>query len=218
MVKAILFDLDDTLYDEKTYVVSGFWAVAEELEVELQTPQGQLAEEMLAILEDDGRGRVFDVLLKRYGAYSKKRVKELVGVYRAHQPDITLFPDVFRVLGELQESNYLLGLVTNGLCVMQKRKVEALGIKPYMDAVVYPDKLGSDLWKPHPAGFWECLERLGVSSEHAMYVGNDPEKDLEPSRKIGMIPVQMCRSELGTSKSKEADTHVTDMDELARIL
>ena len=157
MVKAILFDLDDTLYDEKTYVVSGLWAVAEELEVELQTPQDQLAEEMLAILEDDGRGRVFDVLLKRYGAYSKKRVKELVGVYRAHQPDITLFPDVSRVLGELRERNYLLGLVTNGLCVMQKRKVGALRIKPYMDAVVYPDKLGSDLWKPHPAGFRKCL-------------------------------------------------------------
>jgi len=157
-------------------------------------------------------------LLNRHGAYSKKRVNELVEVYRTHQPDITLFPDVSRVLGELRERNYLLGLVTNGLCVMQKRKVGALRIKPYMDALVYPDQLGSDLWKPHPAGFRKCLEELGVSPESAMYLGNDPEKDLRPTRKIGMIPVQMCRPELGTSKSEEADTHVADMDELAGLL
>ena len=47
MVKAILFDLDDTLYGEKTYVASGFRAVARDLESEIGIPCDRLAKEMM---------------------------------------------------------------------------------------------------------------------------------------------------------------------------
>lgn len=218
MVKAILFDLDDTLYDEKTYVASGFRAVARDLEGELGTPRDRLVEEMMPILEADGRGRVFDLVLQRHGTHRKERVLELVELYRYHQPDIQPYPDVLPVLEELQRSGYLLGLITNGFHVMQKKKVNALGVAQHMDTLVYPDELGSDRWKPHPAGFLKGLDDLDVSSENAMYIGNDAEKDVEPARELGMISVQMCRPRLDTERSSKADSFVEDIEGVKNIL
>ncbi|WP_251929717.1 HAD family hydrolase [Salinibacter ruber] len=218
MVKAILFDLDDTLYDEKTYVASGFRSVARDLESEIGMPSDRLFGEMMSILEADGRGRVFDLVLQRHGSYCKDRVLELVDLYRHHQPDIEPYPDVLPVLEELQRNGYLLGLITNGFHVMQKKKVDALGVARHMDTLVYPDELGSNRWKPHPAGFLKGLDELAVSPEKAMYVGNDAEKDVEPAREAGMISVQMCRPGLNTVKSSKADLFVESTEEINAIL
>ncbi len=214
MVKAILFDLDDTLYDEKTYVASGFRSVARDLESELGVPRDRLVEEMMSILEADGRGRVFDLVLQRHGSYCKDRVLELVDLYRHHNPDIEPYPDVLPVLEELQRNGYPLGLITNGFHVMQKKKVSALGVAQHMDTLVYPDELGSDRWKPHPAGFLKGLDDLDVSSENAMYIGNDAEKDVVPARKLGMIPVQMCRPKLNIEKSDKAEFWIESTKEM----
>lgn len=217
-MKAILFDLDDTLYDEKTYVASGFRAVARDLESEIGMSWNRLAEEMMSILEAEGRGRVFDLVLQRHATHCKERVLELVELYRHHQPNIQPYPDVLPVLEGLQRNGYLLGLITNGFHVMQKRKVDALGVAQHMDTLVYPDELGSDRWKPHPAGFLKGLDELAVSPERAMYIGNDPEKDVEPAREVGMIPVQMCRPGLDTKKSSDSDFFVDNTEEVNNIL
>jgi putative hydrolase of the HAD superfamily len=218
MVKAILFDLDDTLYNEKTYVVSGFRAVARDLESEIGMPCDRLVEEMMSILEADGRGRVFDLVLQRHGTHRKERIMELVELYRYHQPDIQPYPDVLPVLEELQRSGYLLGLITNGFHVMQKKKVSALGVAQHMDTLVYPDELGSDRWKPHPAGFLQGIDEIDVSPENTIYIGNDPVKDVEASREVGMTPVQICRPKLNVKKCQKAKYHIKSTIEVKKVL
>lgn len=94
MISALLIDLDDTLYDERTYVLSGFSAVAQELaRRHPRLDAAALAAGMEAELDTHGRGRIFDVVLQAAGLpASPALIGELVGVYRDHRPAISLWP------------------------------------------------------------------------------------------------------------------------------
>ena len=63
----IVFDLDDTLYEEITYVRSGFKAVANYLyqTYKIETPD-KIFRDFIQALEQQGRGRVFDCFLGKY--------------------------------------------------------------------------------------------------------------------------------------------------------
>jgi putative hydrolase of the HAD superfamily len=75
-MKVYVFDLDDTLYEERTYVVSGFRAVAGFLSDRFGVDFHESLEWMLAELEKAGRGRIFNRLLVERGLYSARLVRE----------------------------------------------------------------------------------------------------------------------------------------------
>src|SRR5438270_726613 len=86
----LIFDLDDTLYEELTYVSSGFRAVARWLETQFQWDQESSYQCMWEILERQGRGKSFDRVLQRNGKLTAALVRACVSVYRHHQPNIQL--------------------------------------------------------------------------------------------------------------------------------
>lgn len=210
-MKAILFDLDDTLYDELTYVISGFGAVAETLARDHGLPPGKAIHTMLDLLMNNGRGRIFDDMLVGINLYSENYVQKLIEVYRTHEPVIALWPDVEPVLGQLRQHGLCLGIVTDGLLSMQREKVRALKIKRLVDNIIYTCELGSAFWKPHPAAFTLALSRLGVEPEEALYIGNDPMKDFAGPRLIGMLTAQVLRSGKGYDFSNETDFYISDL-------
>jgi putative hydrolase of the HAD superfamily len=194
----VIFDLDDTLYPEQTYVQSGFGAVARDLEQVLGEPADGLLGEMLSLLETDGRGRIFDLVLERRGRHDLQLVAHLVAAYRHHLPDIRLdqaVPEVFRCLRGM---GLKLGVLTDGLHLMQCNKLKALGVPELVDVAICTDELGGAVcWKPSPVGFQELLRRLRVRADEAMFVGNDPTKDIEGARAVGMRAALLAP--LGTS-------------------
>jgi len=217
-IKAVLFDLDDTLYDERTFVISGFRAVVAYVADRFPVDEQGIFLTMMEVLSTEGRGKVFDKALDRYGLYSPALVEELVGVYRSHQPQITLYPDVIPVLATLKEYGVKLGIVTDGLHSVQKRKIEALGLEGLVDVIVYTDELGPNHWKPDPTGFLHALERLAVQPTEAAYVGNDPSKDFAGPKAIGMLPVHLKRNDnLIEETDCEAEVHITELAELLQL-
>jgi putative hydrolase of the HAD superfamily len=191
-LRAVAFDLDDTLYPEHSYVRSGFKAVARTLEHLLGEPRDSLLEEMLALLEINGRGRIFDLILERRGRHDVQVVKDLVRSYRHHLPDIYLDPVVPGLLVHLRSRGLKLGLLTDGLRVMQRNKLNALGVVEFVDVVICTDELGGkDCWKPSPVGFQKLVECLGVGADEVLFVGNDPIKDIEGARAVGMRAAQL---------------------------
>ena len=65
----------------------------------------------------------------------------------------------------------------------------ALGLAPLLDAVVLPSDAGAA--KPDPALLRTALARLGCAPHEAALVGNDPERDLEPARRLGLVAIDV---------------------------
>ncbi len=83
-VNTLIFDLDDTLYPELTYVYSGFKHVAQWLSTHSKTSPDDLFHRMVDLLEKEGRGHIFDTILLELGLYSQKMVRCCLNHYRNH--------------------------------------------------------------------------------------------------------------------------------------
>lgn len=94
----LVFDLDDTLYNEATYMQSGFKAVASYLESQLLLNRSEVYHRAIAIEREYGRGKVFDILLRELNQYSYQLKAKCVSVYRLHDPVISLNKDADRCL------------------------------------------------------------------------------------------------------------------------
>lgn len=188
---AVIFDLDDTLYPERDFVLSGFAAVARWAEKHLGIPSADSFSELKELFERGIRGQTFNLWLRRRG-HSEALVAELVRVYRSHKPRLRPFPEVFAILESLAH-RYELGLVTDGTLHVQKRKLAALGIAHFFRSVVFSDRWGPAYWKPHPKPFRAVLAELQVSAAEAVYVGDNPTKDFHGARALGLFTVQIVR-------------------------
>ena len=187
MLRAVLIDMDDTLYDERSYVLSGFQVVAEAIATRHPGVDAEmLLADMTVELDAYGRGRVFDEALARAGLTpTPSLVAELVGLYREHRPRIALWPGVSEALAEIG-AHCRTAIVTDGLAQMQRRKVEALGLAARVDEVLYCWE--HDAAKPAPDCYAEALRRLGARPDEAVVVGDRPDHDMAAARAIG------CRS------------------------
>jgi putative hydrolase of the HAD superfamily len=191
--RAVVFDLDDTLYPERDYVMSGFRAVALWADVNLGISSDKGRQELRALLERGVRGDTFDRWLVTHNRFSKARVAQLVWTYREHEPLIKPYPEVPEVLRSLK-SRYLLGLVSDGYLEVQRRKLEALRLAPWFDAIVFSDEWGRKAWKPSTQPFEAILQRLGnLPGRDVVYVGDNPAKDFLAARRAGLAAVQVRR-------------------------
>lgn len=184
MVRALLIDLDDTLYDEASYVRSGMAAVAREIARLAGAPAAEVEALMLDELARNGRGKVFDVALERLGVTPQPNlIKGLVEVYRDHRPAIALWPGVREALADLAR-DHRLAIVTDGLGLMQRRKVEALGVEALVERVIYCWELG---WpKPDPRPYLMGVEQLEAGPDQTLVIGDNPAHDMAAARAAGL--------------------------------
>ncbi|HUW20656.1 MAG TPA: HAD family hydrolase [Sedimentisphaerales bacterium] len=194
MIKTVVFDLDDTLYDEIDYCKSGLASVADFLADLPETPNARgifdcLWKEFTA----GNRTKTFNAALDRLGIdYDEKLIRELVKVYRNHVPKITLPADSKNVLDRLSRK-YTLALLTDGFLPAQQLKVHALGIEKYFKTIIYTEQLGREFWKPSPAGFQRLIEALNVPPETAAYIADNEKKDFIAPNNLGLLTIQIVR-------------------------
>ena len=157
-IKAIIFDLDDTLYLEKDFVISGFRVVSDYLAKEYSLKK----EDIFTALKNDFdlgvRGNSFNKLLDALNL-PKKELKKIISVYRDHNPKIKLCVDSKKFLDSKKNNEIKLGLISDGNVKMQKNKIIALGIDKIFDVVVLSDSLGKDYRKPNQKVFEIILKK-----------------------------------------------------------
>ena len=219
MVRALIIDLDDTLYDERTYVLSGFRAVAHEIARRYPGTQAKrLMDNMVADLDAHGRGAVFDRALERVGVQPDPTlIADLVVAYRGHRPDITLWPGVADALVDLAKS-YRMAIVTDGLAQMQRRKTEALGVVTLVNEILYCWEL--DAPKPDPAAYVDVMRRLGATPKETVVVGDRPEHDMAAARAAGCRSIRVLTGRFSgaTDTAFPADATVADFSQVPTIL
>ena len=182
-LKAVVFDLDDTLYGEKEYIRSGYSAVAKVI------PQVENAERKLwrFFLE---KKPAIDEVLSMEGIYTEEIRQRCLGVYRLHEPDIHLYDGVMEILTKLRSDGYKLGIITDGRPEGQRAKIQVLGLGKYMDHIIVTDELGGVKYrKPNEAAFIQMADKLNVAFTQMCYVGDNIKKDFSAPLKLGMRAV-----------------------------
>lgn len=220
-VKVIVFDLDDTLYEELTYVKSGFRAVASYLEQRYAIPKDLSYPFMLNELEQHGRGQVFNQVLVRHGMLTKRRVQECLQVYRRHLPDIHLYEDARQAIDDF--SGCPIYVVTDGNKEVQLRKLLALGLydHAHIRKCYISRRFGIHNEKPSPYCFMQICKREGVTPEQVVYVGDNPHKDFVGIKPLGFRTVRVMRGNFKDTRSlpfHEAEFEINNLAELWMLL
>jgi putative hydrolase of the HAD superfamily len=171
----IVFDLDDTLYDEMTFVKSGFYAVACALDSE-NAPL--LYTRMMALFLDQGSGRVFDILCDEMNLTCD--VMELVDIYRFHTPYIHLPLESTMVLAYAKQRHQT-ALITDGIARTQRNKFDALGLHQSIEYPVFTDEHRTK--KPEHASYEMVMKRFPL--ERYVYIADNPNKDFEAPKALG---------------------------------
>lgn len=182
-IKAVVFDLDDTLYSEKDYVKSGFNAIEKEF------PRiTNISEKLWKVFEN--KGKAIDEVLKVENIYSEENKNKCLNIYRNHKPDIHLYDGVREMLDNLKQQNVKLGIITDGRPEGQRAKIEALNIKGLFEEVIITDELGGiEFRKPNKTAFVKMHELMNIPYDQMLYVGDNIKKDFMAPEELGMKSV-----------------------------
>lgn len=190
MIKAVVFDLDDTLISEKEYIKSGYRHIAEVVSQRFNFNKDQVYIDLFQLFKKSPHN-VFNRLYEKYNIeYSKDMIIDLVNEYRGHFPNIKFYDDVLPCLNELKRLGVKIGIITDGYAIAQRQKLIAVEADKYFDEIIVTDELGREYWKPHTKAFEIIKERFEVSFDEIVYVGDNPEKDFYISN---IYPIKTIR-------------------------
>jgi len=204
MLRAIFFDIDDTLYSTSEFSeMARINAVNAMIEAGLALPRDQLMEELGEVIREFSANyeHHFDKLLLRIPRRYYKGVNPAIlvaaGVIAYHETKIrqlTPYEDAVEVLRLLSKTNMILGIITEGLEVKQAEKLLRMRITSYLspNALFISNQLG--ISKPNPKLYQRACSDLNIKPVETMYVGDNPFHDIDPPNSIGMITVRMRRS------------------------
>ncbi len=190
MLRAVLFDLDDTLYDRSALVLR----IAREQTVAFSEPLGRIDPavfvERLIELDAHGYGSkpaAYARIVSELGlppALAETLERHFWETYDALSEPAQ---EAQVVLGALRAQGLKLGVVTNGRSTRQALKLERLGVAPFFDAVLVSQSEG--VRKPERTIFERAVARCGVAAGEALFVGDHPENDVAGARAAGLIAV-----------------------------
>lgn len=218
-IKAILFDLDNTLIDfmhmkreatraaAKAMVAAGLEADEEELAADLF--DFYLDYDIEA---DDAFQRFLE---SRYGRIDYRVLAAAINAYlREKAVNLKPYPGVPETLERLKCQGYKLAIVSNGRRLKAAMRLNAAGLDGFFDVVVCQEDTGKK--KPEPEPFLLALEKLGVEPGECMMVGDWPEKDLAGAKAIGM---KTCWAKYGSRfETTVTDFYITEFYQLIDLI
>ncbi|TWI72372.1 putative hydrolase of the HAD superfamily [Desulfobotulus alkaliphilus] len=211
----LIFDLDDTLYEERTFVLSGLKAVSRFGHDRFGWNPETSFNFMINIFNNYGRGTIFDRWLSYHGTWSKSLVNECIKCYRYHTPNIELNSTAKKILPLLKETP--LYLVTDGHKVVQANKVDALGLEAFFKRIMITHRFGLKHAKPSIYCFEKIKASENCSWSDMVYIGDNPAKDFINLNPLGVHTIRVLTGEYSKVIGKsgyEAQYQIQALDEL----
>ena len=102
-------------------------------------------------------------------------------------PDIALYDGVAEMIRDLKSKGIKVGIITDGRPEGQRNKIKALGLDSLIDDIIITDELGGiQFRKPCDIAFRIMQNRWRLPYEQIVYVGDNPNKDFQACRQLGM--------------------------------
>ncbi len=213
-IKALLFDLDNTLYPEIEFVYSGFHEIAKYLSSRYAKDEMAIFQEICKIFEKEGRGKVFNRILSNLGLDNPENIQLLVHMYRTHTPQIYLYKNTLNFLKKFKKLGLKLGIITNGRASVQFRKVQSLKIQSLFDLIIYTDDISDnkEFWKPSSVPFKLALNFFAIPATGALYIGDDPTVDFPGAKECGIKTIQI------NCQGNYADYSIKSLEDIISLL
>jgi len=215
-MKAVIFDLDNTLFDYRQYFFGAFEDISKYISTKYNISESTTTQNLTNLLKEKTSmySHLFDDYVRIMNI--KEEPQEIVRIFNDHQGKIEPFADVIPTLTKLKKSDYKLGMVTDGNVERQKRKLDTLGIADLFDTVVFTKEFEP---KPSSVSYLKALELLKVDPVDAVYIGDNPLRDFQGAKKIGMKCIRISRGEFASIPgNNEIDFTIKELDELQMIL
>jgi putative hydrolase of the HAD superfamily len=221
-INAVIFDLDNVLYDEKDYFYAAFNKIAAYLSERCNIPQEKIFEKLVNDFQNKTSmyPRLFNDLIADCGL-DQRLISEILALFSSIQPDLQLFSGSEDLLLNLKKQNIKLGLVTNGSVKTQKNKVKLLNIEKFFDSIIYAREVGAGKEKPDFEAYKLMLADLGVKPEEAICVGDNPFTDFLGAKKLGIKTVRLQSGEfknVNLSQAYEADITVKTISQIYHLV
>jgi FMN hydrolase / 5-amino-6-(5-phospho-D-ribitylamino)uracil phosphatase len=197
-VTAVIFDLDDTLWDVGPVILGAEHAMISFLAgryprvLELHTldsmrdVRARIAIEHPAMRHDFTWLRTQALLIHaREAGYPDSMAREAFEVFYRARNQVVPYDDVVPALERLA-GRFRLFAVSNG-----NADLRAIGLAQHFERSLAAREAGA--LKPDPRIFSMLLESAGVPASRALHVGDDPEADVEGARRAGIRPVWLNR-------------------------
>lgn len=177
MIKALIFDFDNTLFPTKTITDNVFKQVYQLME----DYRGSISNEKLELIKNELAGTAFQKVVDQFNLPDelKQRGIELLNETTYHQP-IKLFKD-YDLVRSISLPKFL---VTFGFMKLQQSKIDSAGVRnDFKEVIVVDPELSSDTKRDV---FVKLMEKYGYARDELIAIGDDPESEIGAARDLGI--------------------------------
>ena len=221
-MKAIIFDLDDTLYDCTGSLLEASRKRAAKAMVNAGLPCTEEEAYLMQKEISETHGPYYPVFNEIANKYNKDHdfISAALKTYNSNEvTDIKLFPDVVPTLEKLTQEKYKLFLLTTGIHERQHKKIELLGLKPYFDEIIINDQEVGLLMEDC---FEAIVRKYSLSPQNVIVVGDRVREELRIAKTKGMVTAQMLhgrfKEETAYDSSNKPDYKIKRFFQLPTLL
>lgn len=216
MVKAVVFDMDNTLFDfveaklKACRAVVEYMGVGDEEELLKYFLRGIHGFEDLENIAD---------YMRDNGVYSQEKYEKCCRIYEdVKLESIEPYPHVKETLEKLRGMGLKLAVVTDALNGHAISRLRRAGLLHLFDVVVSADMAGKR--KPEPDSIKLALQKLGIDAKEAILVGDSVRRDIEAGKRLGMVTVHAAYGDRSffEDRSEKADFTIKDIRKLIELL
>lgn len=183
--KAILFDMDNTLYDFSDAKLKACTGVTDHI-------GAGTGEELLRYFlfssygfEDHGNIKQF---MNDKNVWDEDTFMSAVSLYESLKLEsLIAYPGVYETLPVIQDAGISMSIVTDAESSQAKKRLEKLGLRKYFSDIITPDVSGKR--KPEPDTFLMALDKLSTKPSDSMVVGDSPRREIEPCNRLGITTI-----------------------------
>ncbi len=220
MIKAVLFDLDNTLVDfmlmKKRCSEAAIRAM---VDAGLQMSEEKALKLLFEMYKEHGieDQRIFEKFLeKTIGSVDYRILASGIAAYRRVKTGhLAPYPHVRATLIELKEKGLLLGIVSDAPRMQAWLRLAEMSLTEFFDVVVALEDTGRK--KPSKMPFKQAIKRLKLKPEEILFVGDNPGRDIKGAKGMGMLTALAAYGQLFKGKAK-ADFVLRDIKDLIKIV
>ena len=216
MIKAVIFDIDNTLFDFVEAKLKACKAVVESIRT---GDEEELLNYFLRGVHGFENPENIRDYLKDKGIYNEGIFEKCCEIYEKVKLEcINPYSGVRETLERLKSKDLKLAVVTDAENGDALKRLKKAGLLYYFDVIVSADMTGKR--KPEPDSIKMALNKLGVDAKEAILIGDSINRDIEAGKRLGMVTVYAAYGDRNFFEDKKgkADFVVKELSTISTIL